>query len=324
MARKPRIHFPGALYHVISRGNRRQGIFLDKKDWERFLAYLSDYKNRYAFHLYAYALMKNHLHLLLEVEDVPLSRIMQTLLFRYTRYFNRRHGEVGHLFQGRYKAILCDKDAYLLELVRYIHLNPVRAKMVKEPEDYRWTGHLSYLGGGADDLIDEAFVLDQFCDKRSLGRRRYRRFVREGISRGHEEKYYRVKDQRYLGEDSFVERIEKERKEPQGWVYEVPLGAISEETSIAMGMTRDKLYSTTRDREGARGRGIVGYLARRISGYGVKEIADHFGRSPETISEGIKKVEDLQRRDKSFANTLSLMLENVVKGRKRRYRITEA
>jgi putative transposase len=324
MARKPRIHFPGALYHVIARGNRRQGVFLDEKDLERFLAYLSDYKNRYAFHLYAYALMKNHLHLLLEVEDVPLSRIMQTLLFRYTRYFNRRHGEVGHLFQGRYKAILCDKDAYLLELVRYIHLNPVRAEMVKEPEDYRWTGHLSYFGRGAHDLIDEEFVLGQFSDKRSLGRRRYRQFVWEGILGGHEEKYYRVKDQRYLGEDSFVERIEKERKEPRGWVYEVPLGAICEETSIAMGITRDKLYSMTRDREGARGRGIVGYLARRISYYGVNEIAGHFGRSPQTISEGIKKVEDLQRSDKSFAKTLSLILENVVKGRKRRYRITEA
>jgi putative transposase len=324
MARKPRIHFPGALYHVITRGNRRQGIFLDEKDWERFLAYLLDYKNRYAFHLYAYALMKNHLHLLLEVEEVPLSRIMQTLLFRYTRYFNARHGEVGHLFQGRYKAILCDKDAYLLELVRYIHLNPVRAKVVKEPEDYRWTGHLSYLGRGAHDLIDEEFVLDQFSDKRSLGRRKYRRFVWEGISGGHEGKYYRVKDQRYLGEDSFVERIEKERKGPQGWVYEVSLGAISEEISIALGITRDKLYSTTRDREGARGRGIVGYLARRISGYGVNEIAAHFGRSPQTISEGIKKVEDLQRGDKSFAKTLSLMVENMVKGRKKKYRITEA
>jgi putative transposase len=324
MARKPRIHYSGALYHVITRGNRRQGIFLDERDFKMFLAYLSDYKNRYGFQLYAYALMRNHLHLLVEVGEVPLSRIMQSLLFRYTRYFNRWHGEVGHLFQGRYKAILCDKDAYLLELVRYIHLNPVRAKVVKEPEDYVWTGHLSYVRKGADSLIDEELVLDQFGDRRSLSRRRYRRFVWEGISSGHEEKYYRVKDQRYLGEDSFVEQVERERKEAQGWVYEVSPGAISEETSIAMGITRDKLYSTTRDREGARGRGIVAYLARRVSDYGVKEIADHFGRSPVTISEGMKKVEDLERRDKSFAKTLSLIVENVVKGRKRKYRITEA
>jgi putative transposase len=324
MARKHRIHFPGALYHVITRGNRRQGVFLDEKDLEKFLAYLSDYKNRYAFQLYAYALMKNHLHLLIEVQENPLNRIMQCLLFRYTRYFNRRHGEVGHLFQGRYKAIVCDKDAYLLELVRYIHLNPVRTKIVKGPEDYVWTGHLSYLGRGGKPLIDEGFVLDQFSDKRSLGRRKYRQFVWEGISSGHEEKYYQVKDQRYLGEDSFVERIEKERKEAQSWVYDLPLRAMSEEISIAMGITRDRLYSMTRDREGARGRGVVGYLARRISGYGVKEIADHFGRSPATISEGIKKVEDLQRRDKSFAKTLSLIAEKVVKGKKRKYRITEA
>jgi putative transposase len=289
-----------------------------------FLAYLSDYKDRYGFHLYAYALMRNHVHLLLEVGEIPLSRIMQSLLFRYTQYFNRWHGEVGHLFQGRYKAILCDKDAYLLELVRYIHLNPVRAKVVKEPEDYVWTGHLSYLRKRRDSLIDEEFVLDQFGDRRCLGRRRYRRFVWEGISGGHEEKYYRVKDQRYLGEDSFIERVEKERKEPQSWVYEVSPGVISEETSRAMGITREKLYSRTRDREGARGRGIVAYLARRVSGYGVKDIADHFGRSPVTISEGMRKVEDLERRDKSFAKTLSLIMENVIKGRKRKYRITEA
>ena len=324
MARKPRIHFSGALYHVIGRGNRRQGVFLDERDFKMFLTYISEYKERYGFHLYAYALMRNHFHLLMEVGDIPLSRIMQSLLFRYTRYFNRWHGEVGHLFQGRYKAILCDKDAYLLELVRYIHLNPVRAKVVKKPEDYEWTGHMSYLRKGADSLIDEELVLDQFGDRGSLGRRRYRRFVWEGISGGHEEKYYRVKDQRYLGEDSFIERVEKERKEPQSWVYEVPIEAISEETSKAMGIRGEKLYSRLREREGARGRWIVAYLARRVSGYGVKEVADHFGRSLVTISEGMKKVEELERKDRSFAKNLNLIVENVVKGRRRKYRITEA
>jgi REP element-mobilizing transposase RayT len=318
------MHFSGALYHVISRGNRKQGIFLDEKDLEKFLAYLSDYKERYTFQLYAYALMKNHLHLLLEVKDISLSRIMQSLLYRYTRYFNWRHGEVGHLFQGRYKAILCDKDAYLLELVRYIHLNPVRAKMAKSPEDYAWTGHLSYLGRGERPLIDEDCVLEQFNDKKPLGRRGYRQFVWEGISGGHDEKYYQVKDQRYLGENSFVERVEKEEKERQSWVYELPLAAISEEISIAIGIPGDKLYSRRRDREGARGRGIVGYLARKISDYGVKEIADHFGRSPVAISEGMKKIEDLQRSDRAFAKTLNKLAENVVKGKKRKYRITEA
>ena len=306
MARRPRIHFTGALYHVISRGNRRQGIFRDEKDLKRFLAYLSDCKTRFAFRLYAYALMKNHVHLLLEVERVPLSRIMQSLLFRYTQYFNRRYGEVGHLFQGRYKAIVCDKDAYLLELVRYIHLNPVRARMVKGPEDYVWTGHLSYLGKGEEDLIDEGFVLDQLGDNRSLARRRYRKFVWEGISSGHEEKYYQVKDQRYLGEDAFIERIERERKEPEDWVYEIPLEAISREVAEPWGLEEDQLHSARRGREGARGRGMVAYLATRISGYTVKEIADHFRRSSVTVSEAITKVEDLLRKDRALANELKL------------------
>ncbi len=100
MARKARIHFPGALYHVITRGNRRQGVFLDDKDYRKFLSYLSDCKKRFPFRLYAYALMKNHLHLLIEVETPPLSRIMQTFLFGYAHYFNRRYGEWGIFFKG--------------------------------------------------------------------------------------------------------------------------------------------------------------------------------------------------------------------------------
>jgi putative transposase len=325
MARKPRIHYPGALYHVISRGNRGQATFLDGGDFKIFLDCLSDYKRRYGFHLYAYALMINHFHLLVEVGSIPLSRIMQSLLFRYTRYFNRRHGEVGHLFQGRYKAILCDKDAYLLELVRYIHLNPVRARIVREPEDYEWSSHLRYLGKGGDGLIEDEFVLEQLSNKRSLGRRRYRQFVREGMASGYEKKYYRVKDQRYLGDDSFVEWVERERGgESQTWVYDVPLEVISEGTSITMGVAREKLYSMTRDREGARGRGIVGYLARKVSGYRLREIADHFGRGLVTISEGVRKVEELEQKDKSFRKKLSLIVESVVKGKNRKYRITEA
>jgi REP element-mobilizing transposase RayT len=186
MARKPRIHFPGALYHVITRGNRGQGVFLDEKDLETFLAYLSDYKNRYAFHLYAYALMKNHLHLLIEVEEIPLNRIMQCLLFRYTRYFNRRYGEVGHLFQGRYKAIVCDKDAYLLELVRYIHLNPLRVGMVGDVEElnnYRWTGHSVIMGRVERKWQDVDTILGYFGRGREAVEK-YEQFVREGVSQG--------------------------------------------------------------------------------------------------------------------------------------------
>ncbi len=324
MARKPRIHFPGALYHVITRGNRKQVIFLDEKDFKQFLTYLLNCKNRFSFRLYAYALMQNHLHLLIEVGEVPLSRTMQTLLFAYASYFNRRYGEVGHLFQGRYKAILCDKDAYLKELVRYIHLNPVRAGLVKRPEDYEWGSHLSYLGKGGKGLIDEGFVLEQFGGSGSLGRKRYREFVWEGMRGGHEEKYYRVKDQRYLGEDGFIDRIEREKERLRDWIYDIPLEAISDEVSGATGIGEGKLYSVTRDREGALGRGIVAYLARGVSDYTVREIGEHFRRSPVAIGEAIKKVEDRVHRDRSFAKAIKRMREKLIEGRKRKYRVTVA
>jgi putative transposase len=325
MARRPRIHFTGALYHVITRGNHKQGIFRDERDLKQFLNFLLDSKTRFTFCIYAYALMKNHIHLLVEVSAVSLSRIMQSLLLRYTQYFNRRYGEVGHLFQGRYRAIVCDKDAYLLELVRYIHLNPVRANIVKEPEDYAWTGHLCYLSKAKENLIDEGLVLDQLSDNRSLARRRYRQFVWNGIPSGHEGKFYQVKDQRYLGEDDFIERIAmEEKKDAEDWVYEIPLEAISAEVGKVMGIGTDELHSLRRGREGAQARGMVAYLARGISGHSVQEVANHFRRSSVTVSEAITKVEERLRKDKAFARELKLLAENLIQGRKRKYRISEA
>jgi len=137
MARKPRIEFEGGFYHVITRGNQRQKVFLDERDFLKYLEFLSDYKDRYGFWIYAYVLMSTHVHLLIETGQVPLSKILQGINQRFTMYFNWRHGTVGHLFQGRYKAILCDKDAYLLGLIKYLHCNPVRAGMVRELELYR-------------------------------------------------------------------------------------------------------------------------------------------------------------------------------------------
>jgi REP element-mobilizing transposase RayT len=309
---------------VISRGNQRQDIFLDRKDLEAFLSYLSEYKTRYPFHLYAYCLMKNHFHLLLGVEGTPLGKIMQSLLFRYTRYFNKRYGKVGHLFQGRYKAILCDKDAYLLELVRYVHLNPIRAKVVTDPEGYPWTSHLSYLGEGRQGLVEEDFVLGQFGKRKSLARRRYRRFVWEALNSGHQEKYYEVKDQRFLGEDSFIDGIGVERGDKEIAVYDIPIEVIAEEVSRATGVSRDRLYSVTRSREGAYGRSMVAYLARVLSGYKVAEVARHFQRSPMRISQAIIQFENNLREDERLRKRIEKLKEDLIKKGKKKYFITIA
>jgi REP element-mobilizing transposase RayT len=284
MARKPRIHFPGAFYHVIARGNQKQDIFLDEKDFKTYLAYLSEYKARFNFHLYAYVLMKNHLHLLLEVGKTPLSRIMHVLQFRYTRYFNKRYGKVGHLFQGRYKVILCDKEVYLLELVRYIHLNPVRSMIVDDPEKYLWTGHICYLGRAKNNLIDQEVILSQFSKNKTVARKAYLKFILQEVNGSHQESYYRVKDQRYLGEDKFIDKIEGNKRCTEPELYDIPLDHITLMVSNVTGISQEKLHSLTRDRKGAYGRSLVAYLARKVSGQLVKDIARHFKREPMTIS----------------------------------------
>ena len=188
MARRPRLFAPGLLYHVIVRGNQRQNTFTAAKDYGAYLERLVRYRNKYRVIVHAYCLMPNHVHLLLESSDQPLASFMQGLQQSYTQYFNRVHEKVGHLFQGRYKAIVCEKDEYLLTLIRYVHLNPVRAKLVKAPEHYKWSGHRAYLGQDNRGLVDSSKVLEIFG-----GRARYRKFVLSGIEAGHRDEYYEVK-----------------------------------------------------------------------------------------------------------------------------------
>ena len=142
MGRPLRIEFPGAHYHVTSRGNEQKDIFKSKADREQFLGYLESAVSRYGAVIHAWCLMTNHHHLLLETPLANLSQIMRHINGAYTNYFNTKRKRVGHLFQGRYKAILIEADAYLLELSRYIHLNPVKAKIVSRLEDYPWSSYL--------------------------------------------------------------------------------------------------------------------------------------------------------------------------------------
>jgi REP element-mobilizing transposase RayT len=155
MARKPRIEFAGALYHMLVRGNHKQTVFKDRFDFLKYLEGLFKYKERYHACIFSYVLMSNHVHLLIETKETPLSKIMQGIHQSYTVYFNRKYGTVGHLFQARYKAILCDRDAYLLSLLKYIHLNPARAHIVENPKDYEWSSHNAYARKKADKVLAE-------------------------------------------------------------------------------------------------------------------------------------------------------------------------
>lgn len=171
MARKPRVHYPGALYHVCDRGNGSKDIFFDEIDYQRFLDEMSRLE-AFGIEFLAYCLMPNHFHLLLSVADTPLSDVMQVALSRYARIFNIRRSTSGHVFQGRYWADLIDSNEYLLNSIRYLHLNPVAAGLVTRPEDWRWSSHRALLGE-ADQLIDPAKTLGYFGDDEASARGRY-------------------------------------------------------------------------------------------------------------------------------------------------------
>jgi len=183
---------------------------------------------------------------------------------------------------------------------------------------------MGYLRKGKENLIDSGMVLSQFSRKRSLARKQYRQFVSDGMDRGHEQKYYKVKDQRYLGEDEFVEKVEGLKKSHEPSYWEVPVENIVGEVIRGTSIPRDRLYSLTRDRQGAYGRNLVAYLARKLAGFRVKEIAQHFKREPMTISLGVKKVEKLLHRDKDFSKRVEIMEMNLKEKSKKKYFITIA
>jgi REP element-mobilizing transposase RayT len=158
MARKPRIHYENAIYHVIVRGNNREAVFTSDEQKRKYLSMLADYKRRYDFELCAYVIMNNHAHLLIKVKSLPLAKIMQGLQQRYTQYYNHHFHRTGHVFEQRYKAFLCTNDSYLITLLCYIHQNPVRAK-IKEAFDYRWSSHQAYYTG-LSGFVDIDFILD--------------------------------------------------------------------------------------------------------------------------------------------------------------------
>ena len=177
MPRKPRLFYPGAFYHVMLRGNARQDIFCGDRAYHQFEQFLAEGLEQHRRRLHAYCWMGNHVHMLLQCSDVPISEMMRVLSQRYTYWFNRQHDRVGHLFQGRYKALVVDTDGYLLELIRYIHLNPVRAELVEQIDDYPWSSHHAYLGRQTKPWLITDWVLRQFHEDRVTAGARYLGFL---------------------------------------------------------------------------------------------------------------------------------------------------
>jgi REP element-mobilizing transposase RayT len=265
MSRPLRLEFSGALYHLTSRGDRREAIYEDDVDRTSFLGVFASVIEQFNWTCYAYCLMSNHYHLLVQTPDGNLSKGMRQLNGVYTQTYNRRHHITGHLFQGRYKSILVDEDNYLLELSRYIVLNPVKAGMVKHPGQWKWSSYRAMTGEApVPDWLSSDYLLFQFSVQRKTAIRKYREFVQEGLKLG--PIWPQLNNQIYLGDEEFVERIQQYIKPQRKGALQIPK---VQKRPVAKTIRDYEKLSTGRDEA------IVSAYAS--GAYSYQELGDYFG-----------------------------------------------
>lgn len=282
MARPLRIEFPGAVYHVTSRGNAQQNIFLNDTDHKNFLKILDTVVERFNWLVHCYCLMNNHYHLVVETPDANLSRGMRQLNGVYTQKFNWLHNSTGHTFQGRYKSILVEKQSYLLEVCRYVVLNPVRAQLIIDPYNWKWSSYRATAGYEKPiKCLTIDWVLGQFGNRRDEARRSYQSFVKEGIDKKSFGKELAGKI--ILGTEEFIKAIrqiietEEETEEVPRFQRYVGRPTLEELFKIKDHADKDSLRLSMK--------------AAYNHGYTMKEIGNHLGIHYATVSRALKRAE---------------------------------
>ena len=286
MARPLRIEYPGAFYHVTSRGNEQKDVFRSRRDREQFLSYLQTASERYGAVIHAYCLMSNHYHLMLETPEGNLSQIMRHINGAYTTYFNVKRKRAGHLFQGRYKAIIVDADAYALELSRYIHLNPLRVGMVIKPEEYQWSSYRSFIGlAETPEWLKTGFILG--CIGARDDTNKYRQFVEDAMNQENESPLNGVVASTILGSAEFVKGISSKHLGEKTTDRNVPavrklsrptldeiIGAIEQEPEMTESYSRN----------------VSIYFCHRYSGARLREIGERFCLSDAAVSQASRRL----------------------------------
>ncbi|MFO7687166.1 MAG: transposase [Desulfobacterales bacterium] len=327
MPRKSRIDASGALHHIIGRGIDRNLIFRDDLDRDRFLERLGALLSETQTACYAWALMPNHFHLLLRTGVSPVSGLMRRLLTGYAVVYNHRHRRCGHLFQNRYKSILCQEETYLLELVRYIHLNPLRAKLVDSIEaldQYPYSGHSVLMGHRKADWQDADSILDRFGRRKRSARGDYRIFLCEGIEQGRRpeltggglirslggweevKKQRRQKasmkgDERILGDGDYVEEVLRAANENLQKKYHLramglDVDKVAQRVATLMGMPVEAVWAAGKHRSTVTARSLLCYWAARHVGVSMSSLAQRLGISPTAVSQSVARGEVLAQK----------------------------
>jgi len=291
MARKPRLYVPGGFYHVILRGNAGQEIFFSPEDTKYFESLVSEGIKRFQHRVHSYCWMKNHIHLVIQIANIPLSKIIQNISFRYTLYINNKYDRKGHLFQGRYKAILVDPESYLLQLVRYIDLNPVGAKIVSIPEEYKWSSYRAYLGKCDCDWLTTDFVLRTFSKNRVEALKDYQQFVMDGIKQQYKEQFVSGSvHSDILGDDRFIEQVLKASESNSEEL--MSMEKIITVVCKWLNVKSEDLISLNRARELSKIRAIIGYLVMEHGNCSLSEYCRYIRRDISTLSIAVSKYRD--------------------------------
>jgi putative transposase len=287
MPRPLRIHVPGAFYHVTLRGNHRQNIFFAPADRRLFEDITAEVIEQLIARVHAYCWMTNHVHMLVQVGDVPLGRVMLRIAGRYARSVQAKLHTTGHLFEKRYYPILIEADEYLLELLRYIHLNPVRANMVKHPSDYPWSSHHVYRGTASQTWVTTDFALRMFHSERRRAVTAYRRFIEAEVSSpGPSPLIERnPNDARILGSDEFIAKLLGDAWQPRSTTT---LAEIIIEVCEQFAVTEAALMSSSAQRHLTKARACIAHRAVVLRVASLSAVARHFNRTEGALRQSIK------------------------------------
>ena len=311
MGRPLRIEYPGAFYHITSRGNERRPIFRTEKDYERFLTYLKSASERYGAQIHCFCLMPNHYHLLLETPRGNLTAILHHVNTGYTNFFNTKWKRIGHLFQGRYRALLVEKDSYGVELSRYIHLNPVRAELVKEPSDYLWSSYQAYVGmKNSWTWLQRNYLLGQMGKGEKAAQKEYQRFVEEGMGGPISDPLQKTVAATLLGSEKFIEWVKERWVNNRGLHRDIP--------ALKRMATAPELHSVRERCDAVFGTGSILsrrmalYLSHRFSGLPLEEIGKFFGGiSSSAVSQNSRRVRVRLEEDPELSKEIEPLIESL-------------
>ncbi len=313
MARKQRIHFKGAVYHVILTGLDEQPVFkgvADRRAWE---AMISDGAERFGHTLHGYCWAKNHVQMAIQIADAPLSKIMQNISFRYTRYANAKHNRQGPLFHGRYKAIVIDPDEYLADLVRYIHNNPLRAGTANNADDAKWTSHAAYMGvADTPDWMTTSTILNQFGKSDKVARRAFGKFVQAGKHEGSRDDLMRGNHGgRLLGNARFCK---KALKPPKTTPTVMSVAELVKRVCREEGVKEALLQSESRARRESQLRQLITFLAIELNVGSMSALAQRFNRDLTTMSRNQRYFRDRLANDADLQKRVKRTRRQVLVG----------